>query len=638
LGDYFRCVSSALKKHVRYNTYVHTYLELDPSNNTGKIIIMMATTTRSRRRREGGDDGKRFATKMALGSTVFATVLLLVLFVSFSEWRGVTDNNYFDEIEWDDLDEDGSISEQQQSPRSMMLMHRRRRNIRQHRRLDSNEEDAGLVTNGNYSNFRCDDIFDNTPSINSTQSIPTIRCQYARTCENSGLLLPFIFCHNTLFSTSTWMMVLFPPLLLGLTLLFRLLGSTADEYFSPSLEMFSVKLGLPPRFAGVTLLALGNGASDVSATMNAIWNDPVDGYKLSLGALTGASMFITTVVAGSVILANGGMVCRGAMLRDVVALAVTVVVVALTLEGGEVDSKTESLFISIYVVYVLIVLFADVYHRAVMLPRIKHELDMREHARQIEAGRVASLTAGDAWGNLVGGGVRGGGDEDAISIASVGPLGGGRGGGRSSRPVSPAIDDDVRSHASAPPSTVACNTPIIKNRALNAVLTALSNYNDVEHDFDDVDGASHRPRQDGWGVESTIEGSMPWDRPVVLHGADGVLSRHPHHHVQPGEGSDNQYSSPYRVMEDMDVVERMCVPDGSQGHPALNWVAAWHEFRQELVLHFQECWGDIIDDDESSWLDKFLMICEYPVTVARKVCVTDVVLSLVSFLDRTQHY
>ena len=598
--------------------------------------------TQSRRRRVGGEDGKRFATRMALGSTVFAMVLLLVLFVSFSEWRVINDNNY--DIEWDDFDNelnndfDGLITEQQQS--SSMLMHRRRRNRRQLRRLDSNEEDASLVTNGNYSTFLCDSIFDNTPSINSTQSIPTIRCQYARTCENSGLLLPFIFCHNTLFSTSTWMIVLFPPLLLGLTLLFRLLGSTADEYFSPSLEMFSVKLGLPPRFAGVTLLALGNGASDVSATMNAIWNDPVNGYKLSLGALTGASMFITTVVAGSVILANGGMVCRGAMLRDVVALAVTVVVVALTLEGGEVDSKTESLFISIYVVYVLIVLFADVYHRAVMLPRIKHELEMREHARQIEAGRVASLTAGDAWGNLVGGEGGRGGDEDAISIASEGPLGGGRGGGRSSRPVSPAIDDDVRSHSSAPPSTVACNNnPIIKNRALNAVLTALSNYNDVEHDFDDVDGASHRPRQDGWGVESTIEGSMPWDRPVVLHGADGVLSRHPHHHVQPGEGTDNQYSSPYRVMEDMDVVERMCVPDGSQGHPALNWVVAWHEFRQELVLHFQECWSDIIDDDESSWLDKFLMICEYPVTVARKVCVEeDVIHSLVSFLDRTHHY
>ena len=67
-------------------------------------------------------------------------------------------------------------------------------------------------------------------------------------------------------------------LLLLLTLLFRLLGSTAEEYFSPSLEMFSVKLGLPPRFAGVTLLALGNGAADVIATMNAIPSDPTNGY------------------------------------------------------------------------------------------------------------------------------------------------------------------------------------------------------------------------------------------------------------------------------------------------------------------------------------------------------------------------
>ena len=81
-------------------------------------------------------------------------------------------------------------------------------------------------------------------------------------------------------------------------------------------------------------MALGNGAADVSATMNAIASDPVNGYKMSLGALTGAAMFITTVVAGSVILANGGIDCRGALVRDVAALGVTVVVVALNLEKG----------------------------------------------------------------------------------------------------------------------------------------------------------------------------------------------------------------------------------------------------------------------------------------------------------------
>ena len=97
-----------------------------------------------------------------------------------------------------------------------------------------------------------------------------------------------------------------------------------------------MKLDFPLCFAGVTLLALGNGASDVSATMNAVWSDPTAGYKMSLGALTGASMFVTTIVAGMVILANGGAVCRGALLRDVAALGVTVVVVALALMDGEV--------------------------------------------------------------------------------------------------------------------------------------------------------------------------------------------------------------------------------------------------------------------------------------------------------------
>jgi sodium/potassium/calcium exchanger 6 len=334
--------------------------------------------------------------------------------------------------------------------------------------------------------------------------------------------------------------------------------------------------------------------------------------------------------------------------------------------------KTERLFISIYVVYVLIVLVADVYHRAVMVPRIRHEMEMREHHRQIEAARVASERAGDAWGDLAGGGGGVGGsdgvggvdddrDSDAASIATEG---GGRraswsGGGGADRAVDVRTprgggdgadrhpwwgDDDARTHASAPPlledAPMGCSTPIIKNRALNAVLTALSNYNDVEHDFDDVDfdggggggeagsdasSSGRRRRHDGWGVESTIEGSRPWDRPVVLHGADGVLTRHPHHHPrldgtenEDGGGMD-QYSSPYRVMEDMDIVERMCVHDGSTGHPARGWVAAWHDARQELAVHFRECWGDIVDDEESSGLDKFLMVCEYPLTVARKV-------------------
>lgn len=304
-----------------------------------------------------------------------------------------------------------------------------------------------------------------------------------------------------------------------------------------------------------------------------------------------------------------------------------------------------------YVVYVLIVLVADVYHRAVMVPRIRHEMEMREQLRQIEAGRVASLDAGNAWGDLAGGGGidDDDGDDALASVAS-------EGGGRERKGCGPAPSDD-RTHVSAPPQMkdipMACSTPIIKNRALNAVLTALSNYNDVEHDFDDADndgGGSdaaaegrRRGRHDGWGVESTIEGSRPWDRPVVLHGADGVLTRHPHHHPQldgtETEDGIDRFNSPYRVMEDMDMVERLCVHEGSMGYPPRGWVAAWHDARQELLVHFRECWSDIMDDDDSSRLNKVLLVCEYPLTVARKVRlkILHVTLLFICGLDSLHH-
>ena len=50
------------------------------------------------------------------------------------------------------------------------------------------------------------------------------------------------------------------------------------------------------------------------------------------------------------------------------------------------------------------------------------------------------------------------------------------------------------------------NSPgVVKNRALNAVLTALSNYNDDEQD--EFENEDTRSRPSGWGVDCTIEDS-----------------------------------------------------------------------------------------------------------------------------------
>ena len=56
-------------------------------------------------------------------------------------------------------------------------------------------------------------------------------------------------------------------LILWLLVLFIGLAVSADNYFCPSVETISKTLGLSQNIAGVTLLALGNGAPDIFSSL-----------------------------------------------------------------------------------------------------------------------------------------------------------------------------------------------------------------------------------------------------------------------------------------------------------------------------------------------------------------------------------
>lgn len=101
------------------------------------------------------------------------------------------------------------------------------------------------------------------------------RCLFAKTCNGGdGIMFPTLFCGETVedysdkttssteasngWTNQRWKWydsvsraLLIVGLSLILLMLFRLLNSTTDEFFSPGLELFSLHLGLPPRFAGV---------------------------------------------------------------------------------------------------------------------------------------------------------------------------------------------------------------------------------------------------------------------------------------------------------------------------------------------------------------------------------------------------
>ena len=75
-----------------------------------------------------------------------------------------------------------------------------------------------------------------------------------------------------------------------------------DEYIGPSITYIQKWLGLSEALAGVTLLALANGAGDVITAIVA--SDSADGVAYNIGALFGAGLFVCTIVMTFTILGS----------------------------------------------------------------------------------------------------------------------------------------------------------------------------------------------------------------------------------------------------------------------------------------------------------------------------------------------
>jgi len=93
---------------------------------------------------------------------------------------------------------------------------------------------------------------------------------------------PFLECFYCWVDSTAAQVGVFIGFLVWVCLLLYVLATTADMYFAPATVQLSDWLGLRPRVAGVTLLALGNGAPDVFSVMAAYRAGQGD---LAVGAL-----------------------------------------------------------------------------------------------------------------------------------------------------------------------------------------------------------------------------------------------------------------------------------------------------------------------------------------------------------------
>ncbi|TRY85792.1 hypothetical protein DNTS_014594 [Danionella cerebrum] len=224
-------------------------------------------------------------------------------------------------------------------------------------------------------NQRCEFV-KNTPDCASDEGF--IKYPYVTFCQFAPNLLPLAI---TLY-------------VIWLLFLFLILGLIASEFFCPNLAAIASTLKLTHNVAvsfkpfecfvldqrithllldeinqqGVTFLALGNGAPDVFSAMAAFSHPQTAG--LAIGALFGAGIFVTTVVAGSVALVKPFTVASRPFLRDVIFYMSAVFWTFTMLYKGHVSMGEAVGYLCLYPVYVFTVIVSTYIYS-----RQKHRLN-----------------------------------------------------------------------------------------------------------------------------------------------------------------------------------------------------------------------------------------------------------------------
>lgn len=185
----------------------------------------------------------------------------------------------------------------------------------------------------------------------------TDRCQFVHeNCDFS--YFSFLALHYCSFDEKLYFSL---PVAIALAALaFYMLSTTANKYTSDSSQMIADTLKLSPAIAGITILALGNGAPDVISMIVAM--DSVSGFELSLGSVIGSTMFLGSFVMSCVII-NAGVLTidRSTFIRHVSVLLLAIIFIsANTLIFKELNFLNVLVFVFIFVVYLTYFIVSDI--------------------------------------------------------------------------------------------------------------------------------------------------------------------------------------------------------------------------------------------------------------------------------------
>ncbi|GER55405.1 cation/calcium exchanger 5 [Striga asiatica] len=180
------------------------------------------------------------------------------------------------------------------------------------------------------------------------------KCSLSDLTSSDGLL-NYSSVHTCLFRGTAVLSI--PFLVLALLLQFYVLVKTAQDRFSVVVTKLSARMNLSPSMGAVTLLALGNGAPDVFASVAAVrGGQPRTGF----GAILSAGTFVSALVVGFVaIYAAPFSVDPAPFVRDVLFYLTAALFLFYVYLSAEIYLWQAVGFVGFYVFFVGVVFWMD---------------------------------------------------------------------------------------------------------------------------------------------------------------------------------------------------------------------------------------------------------------------------------------
>lgn len=203
-------------------------------------------------------------------------------------------------------------------------------------------------------------------------------CEYIQSkCSGGGLHIWWLtnyYCQSRV--------VALVGALLFLTACFVALGITAADYLCPNLCTISKAIGLSEDFAGLTLLAFGNGAPDIMSTFKAI---SMGEGLLALSELLGSCLFIITFVVGIISLIHPIKVNPRMLYGNIAMFMLMDVFMFISIAEHKLTVFLCFALIIAYVAYILVVMMMNHYDNNRLEAQIS---EARARANfDVEAGR-----------------------------------------------------------------------------------------------------------------------------------------------------------------------------------------------------------------------------------------------------------